>query len=169
VTIGRIAAPHGLRGEVRATLETDFPERFDGLRDAWLVRGDHVEPITITGRRPHRGGVLLTLAGVGDVEAAAGLRGAEIAVPRDAVVPLAEGQFYIFEIIGLRVLTAAGQELGRVAEVLRGPVHDVYVVRGEAGDTLVPALRDVVRQIDRASGEIVVDLPSGLETPERAY
>jgi 16S rRNA processing protein RimM len=168
VTIGRIAAPHGLRGEVRVSLETDFPERFDGLRDAWLVHGDRVEAVAITGHRPHRGGLLVTLDGVRDLGAAERLRGAEIAVAREALVPLPEGQFYVFEIIGLRVRTAGGHILGRVAEVLRGPAHDIYVVRGEAGETLVPALRDVVRHVDRAAGEIVVDLPPGLETAARA-
>lgn len=163
MTIGRIVAPHGLRGEVRVRLETDFPARFEGLRNAWLVHEGAVAPVVIKGQRPHRGGVLLLLDGVTDAGTAGRLRGAEIAVGRDAVVPLGPDEFYIFEVIGLRARTEDGRILGRVTEVLRGPGNDVYVVRGPIGQTLIPALRAVVRRVDRAAGEMIVDLPTGLE------
>ncbi len=169
VTVGRVVRPHGLRGEVRVRLETDFPERFEHLREAYLVQAGRVEVIEITGRRPHKEGLLLTIHGIGDLEAAEGLRGAEIAVSRDAVVPLEEGAFYVFEIVGLRVRTEEGRLLGTVAEVLRAPGNDVYVVRGEEGEVLLPATREVVRRIHPASGEMVVALLPGLEAPDRAH
>ncbi len=169
VTVGRVVRPHGLRGEVRVRLETDFPERFEHLREAYLVQAGRVEVIEITGRRPHKEGLLLTIRGIGDLEAAAGLRGAEIAVSRNAVVPLEQGAFYVFEIVGLRVRTEEGRLLGTVAEVLRAPGNDVYVVQGEEGEILLPATREVVRRVDRASGEMVVALLPGLEAPDRAH
>jgi len=168
VTIGRIVAPHGLRGEVRVRLETDFPRRFEGLREAHLVHEARVVPIVITGQRPHRDGVLLAIEGVTDVDAAERLRGAEIAVGRDAVMPLGPDEFYVFEVIGLCVRTADGRLLGTVAEVMRAPGNDVYVVRGDDGEVLIPAVRTVVRRVDLASGEMIVDLPEGLEGDERA-
>jgi 16S rRNA processing protein RimM len=161
-------APHGVRGEVRVRLETDFPRRFEGLREAYLVHRAAVTPIVIAGQRPHRGGLLLRIVGITDANAAARLRGAEIAVGRDAVVPLGPDEYYVFEVIGLRVLTADGRVLGRVSEVLRAPGNDVYVVRGERGEVLVPALRTVVRRVDRAAGEMIVELPPGLEADEDA-
>ena len=163
VTIGRIVAPHGLRGEVRVRLETDFPRRFEGLREAWLVQEGAAAPMVITGQRPHRGGVLLVIEGVTGVDAAERLRGAEIAVGRDAVVPLGPDEYYVFEVIGLRVRTADGRILGTVVEVVRAPGNDVYVVRGDDGEMLIPALRTVVRRVDRASGEMIVNLPPGFE------
>jgi 16S rRNA processing protein RimM len=163
VTIGRIVAPHGLRGEVRVRLETDFPHRFEGLREAWLVHGETTAPMIITGQRPHRGGVLLVIEGVTDVDAAERLRGAAIAVGRDAVMPLGPDEFYVFEVIGLRVRTADGRILGTVAEVVRAPGNDVYLVRGDDGEMLIPALRTVVRRVDLASGEMLVNLPAGFE------
>lgn len=168
VTIGRIAAPHGVRGEVRVRPETDFPERFAGLRRAFLVRGGRAEPVVVTGARAHGEAVLLTLDGVGDRAAAEALRGAALAVARDAVVPLGPDAFYVFEIVGLRVRTEDGRPLGAVAEVMRGPAHDVYVVRGPAGEVLIPAVRAVVRWVDRAAGELVVALPEGLQAGPRA-
>ncbi len=163
ITVGRIVAPHGLRGEVRVRLETDFPERFEGLRGAFVVQAGRVEAIQITGRRPHRGGMLMTLEGIDTLDAAARLRGAAIAVFRGEAVPLEPGRYYLFEIVGLRVRTVEGRSLGVVVEVMQGPANDVYVVRGDGGEILIPALRDVVRHIDLAVGEMVVVLPSGLE------
>lgn len=168
VVIGHIGAPHGVRGEVRVRPETDFPERFAGLRRAFLVRDGRAEPVTVTGARVHGETVLLTLDGVGDRTAAAALRGAALAVARDAVVPLGPDAFYVFEIVGLRVRSEDGRPLGAVAEVMRGPAHDVYVVRGPAGELLIPAVRAVVRRVDRAAGEMVVALPEGLEAGVRA-
>ncbi|MDQ7857486.1 MAG: ribosome maturation factor RimM [Armatimonadota bacterium] len=168
VTIGRIAAPHGVRGEVRVRPETDFPERFAGLRRAFLVRGGRAEPVTIRGARRHGEAVLLTLDGVGDRATADALRGAALAVARDALVPLGPDAFYVFEIVGLRVRAEDGRALGVVAEVMRGRAHDVYVVRGPAGEVLVPAVRAVVRRVDREAGELIVALPDGLEAGTRA-
>lgn len=169
VTIGRIVAPHGLRGEVRVRLETDFPRRFEGLREAWLVHEGAPAPVIITGQRPHRGGVLLAIEGVADVDAAERLRGAEIAVGRDAAMPLGPDEFYVFEVIGLRVRAADGRMLGTVAEVVRAPGNDVYVVHGNEGEMLIPALRTVVQRVDRAAGEMIVDLPAGLEAGSDAH
>jgi 16S rRNA processing protein RimM len=150
---------------VRVQLETDFPQRFAQMRRAFLVRDGRVEELTIINARPHARGVLLTIAGVDGPEAAGHLRGAEIAVPREAAVTLPADTYYIFEIVGLRVKTSGGVILGTVVEVMRGAAHDVYVVRGAAGDVLIPALREIVRRIDRSEGEMVVELPEGLRPP----
>lgn len=169
VTVGRVVRPHGLRGEVSVRLETDFPERFERLSDVYLVRSGRVEAARITGRRPHRGGLLLTFHGIGDLDAAEGLRGVDIAVSRDAAVALGKGAFYVFEVLGLRVRTEEGRLLGTVVEVMRAPANDVYVVRGDAGEILLPATREVVRRVDPASGEMVVELLPGMEEPEGAH
>lgn len=169
ITIGRVAAPHGLRGELRVVLETDFPQRFAGLRTAYLVHRGRVQAVTIAGYRPHRGGLLLTIEGVGDPEAARRLRGAAVAVPREAVVPLGADEYYVFELMGLTARTSSGRVLGVVTEILRGPAHDIYVVEGEGRTVLIPAVRQVVRRVDRAAGEITVELPEGLEEPRRAH
>ncbi len=168
VTVGRVVRPHGLRGEVRVRLETDFPERFAHLGEAYLVRAGQAEAIEITGSRPHKDGLLVTIRGFDDLEAAERLRGADIAVPRDAVVPLGEGAYYVFEMVGLRVRTEEGRRLGTLCEVLRGPANDVYVVRGEGGEILLPATREVVRRVDRASGEMIVAILPGMEEQEVA-
>ena len=163
ITIGRIVAPHGIRGEVRVRLETDFPERFVKLRRAYLVREGRAEEVDIGSVRPHRDGLLVVLRGVGDRTAAEQLRGAQIAVPRADLVPLAADSFYVFEILGMRVRTDDGRDIGVIDEVMRGPANDVYVVRSGEREILVPAVRQIVRAINRDAGEITVALPAGLE------
>jgi 16S rRNA processing protein RimM len=162
ITVGRVVGPHGLRGEVRVRLETDFPERFAARRAAFLVREDRVEAIAITAARPHRAGMLVAIAGVTDVTAAEQLRGAAIAVPRASLAPLDADSFYVFELIGLRAWTTDGEDLGVIGAVMRGPAHDLYVVRGRGGELLLPAVRQIVRRVDLAAGVMTVELPAGL-------
>lgn len=160
VVIGKAGAPHGLRGEVRVIPLTDFPERFESLREVFVgERVFHVEHVHY-----HRQFVLLTLAECTSREAAAKLTGELLRVAREDAAPLAEGEFYTFDIIGLAVLDMAGERLGEVTNVLKTGSNDVYVVKKPDGsELLVPALKNVVREIDIAGGFLRVDLQEELE------
>lgn len=160
VVIGKVGAPHGLRGEVRVIPLTDFPERFESLREVFVgERVFHVEHVHY-----HRQFVLLTLAECTSREAAAKLTGELLRVAREDAAPLAEGEFYTFDIIGLAVLDMAGERLGEVANVLKTGSNDVYVVKKPDGaELLVPALKKVVREIDITGGFLRVDLQEELE------
>ena len=159
VVIGKAGAPHGLRGEVRVIPLTDFPERFDSLREVFIgERVFHVEHVHY-----HRQFVLLTLAECTSREAAAKLTGGLLRVAREDAAPLAEGEFYTFDIIGLAVLDMAGERLGEVTNVLKTGSNDVYVVKKPDGaELLVPALKKVVREIDIAGGFVGGELAEGL-------
>ena len=160
VVIGKAGAPHGLRGEVRVIPLTDFPERFESLHEVFIgERVFHVEHVHY-----HRQFVLLTLAECTSREAAAKLTGELLRVAREDAAPLAEGEFYTFDIIGLAVLDMAGERLGEVTNVLKTGSNDVYVVKKPDGsELLVPALKNVVREIDIAGGFLRVDLQEELE------
>ena len=160
VVIGKAGAPHGLRGEVRVIPLTDFPERFESLSEVFIgERVFHVERVHC-----HRQFVLLTLAECTSREAAAKLTGELLRVAREDAAPLAEGEFYTFDIIGLAVLDMAGERLGEVTNVLKTGSNDVYVVKKPDGsELLVPALKNVVREIDIAGGFLRVDLQEELE------
>jgi len=163
--IGRITRPHGMRGEVKVRVETDFPQRFGQLRRVLLVpdrQADAAREAAVESVRPQGDLILLKLAGVDDLEAARALQGAAVAVPWEERIPLPEGTYYVAEVVGLRVRTESGEALGTVTEVLRTPAHDVYRVEGEGGEVLVPATREVVRAVDPQRGEVVVALPDGL-------
>jgi 16S rRNA processing protein RimM len=162
ITVARVVAAHGVRGEVRAYPETDFPERLRPGRAVYLAGVAAPRWSRITGARPHRPPLLLLrLEGVGDRTAAEALRGAELQVPAASLPPLPAGTYYLHQIVGLRVLTEDGRELGRVEDVERPGGNDVYVV----GPYLIPALREVVREIDLAAGRMVIRPLPGLLEP----
>ena len=158
VSIGLILAPVGLRGEIKVRPLTDFPERFEAGALVWLSGvAIEVERSRWQGRT-----VYLKLHGVDDRNAAEPLRDKELLVPE--LTPLEEeGVFYQHDITGLTVRDEAGRTLGKVAEILSTGANDVYVVRGELGELLLPAVEDVVKEIDTTGGLMIVDLLPGLE------
>lgn len=164
--IGRITRPHGLRGEVRVQIITDFPERFQAMDSVIVQTPDGVRRrYNINGVRFHKGFVILQLEGVDTVEDAQRLRNSLLRVTRDELVPLPPGHYYISDLIGLEVYTEFGELLGTVSDVLQPGANDVYVVRPAAEGTeeiLLPAIRDVVKDIDLESGRITVHLLPGL-------
>lgn len=154
-------------GEVRARILTDFPARFAGLRTVYL--GDEATPYRLERSRllGDRNEVLLKLGGVDSPEAAAKLRFFMVQVPTEKAVPLPPDRYYHYQILGLAVVTTDGRALGQVAQILRTGSNDVYVVWGADGEILIPAIADVVRQVDLASGRLVVSLLEGMEAQPR--
>jgi 16S rRNA processing protein RimM len=111
----------------------------------------------------HQGYALLRFHGVGDRNAADLLRQLWVMIPLDEAVPLGEGEFYIFQMIGLDVRTEDGRSLGQITEVLETGANDVYVVDGaEYGEVLIPATEETILEIDIEVGFVVVRLPDGL-------
>ena len=158
VTVGRILAPHGIRGELKVQPLTDFPQRFEAGSRLWL---NGQEWVVQRGRWTNRG-VILKLRGLETRNEAEALRNAELTV-LEATEIEEEGVYYLHDIVGLPVFDAAGEALGRLEEVFNTGSTDVYVVRGERGEILLPALDDVITQVDIAAGRIVVDVPEGIE------
>lgn len=156
VAVGRIGAPWGVRGDVKVLPLTDFPERFRPGAPLW-VRGRRHE---VQRSRWSRGLVYLGLSDIDSRNAAGELRGALLEVPEGDLTPLPEGQYYRFQIIGLEVCTPEGSSLGRVAEILSTGSNDVYVVRGGPRELLIPAIEDVVREVDLEGGRLVVEPPA---------
>lgn len=116
----------------------------------------------VHGVRRHKGNLLLLLDEVTSLTDAEALIGARVLVARETLPALPEGEFYWFEVVGLEAVTEGGEPLGRVAEILTGPGHDVYVVRDGGRERLVPAVDEVVLSIDPAAGRMVVRPIEGL-------
>jgi len=157
LAVGRVAAAHGLRGQVRVEPLTDDPARFRRLRRVRLDLPDgeqrpaQVESAVVSAN----GRVLLKLEGCDDRDAAHALRGAYILIPRAQAVKLPPGRYFVDDIVGLRVVTVEGADLGVVEEVVRTGANDVYVTRR----AMIPAMREVVRRVDLEAGVMTVDLP----------
>ncbi len=162
IVIGHVARPHGVRGELLVSPDTDFPERLLSLREALFVKEGVVTPIGVETVRPHQEQFLLKARGIDSRDAAATWRRAALAVLPAQAAPLSEGQHYVFEILGLRVETEAGEVVGTVTEVLRTGSNDVYVVRGPQREVLVPAIASVVTAIDIAGGKLLIRPLAGM-------
>jgi 16S rRNA processing protein RimM len=161
VVVGRIVAPFGRKGEVKVRMETDFPERLQEKEFVWLKgQGRPARSVKVQGVRLHKGNALVKFEGVDDIDAAEQLRGEELRIMEADLKELPEGEFYVHQLLGLRVITESGEELGQVTEVIRSPANDVYVTER----AMIPALKDVVKKIDIEAGEMVVrPIPGMLE------
>lgn len=155
-TIGQIVAPHGVRGDVRIYPDTDFPQRFLHMKQAY-VGGKKYE---IESARFHKRVVLMKFVGVDDRNDAESLIHKEIQVTRDELVPLKKGQHYVFEIMGMAVYDTKGNELGKITDIMKTGSNDVYVVTDKDGqELLLAAIPDVVKSIDVTGGKMIVDPP----------
>lgn len=157
---GRIVRPHGITGEVKVDGPADVLEALASVRRVYL--GEERSAVTVEACRFHQGSALLRLAGVADRNAAEGLRGRDVYLRAADLPVLPEGEYYAHDLVGLRVVDDAGQDLGELAEVLATGANDVYVVRTPDGERLLPAIESVVRRIDLDQGVIVVTVPPGL-------
>jgi len=139
---------------------TDFPDRFALLRKVYL--GPKAVPFVLEGFRLHKGSALLKLEGCHDRAAVENLRGQLVQIPIEEAIPLEQDECYVHQIVGLTVWTMGGEYLGTVDEIISTGSNDVYVVRGEGREILIPAIEDVVLEINLAQGRLVVELMEGL-------
>ena len=142
-------------------IHTDFPER---LRPGTKVYvGEDHKPMTIASARPHGTGMLIGLRGLTTPDLAGQLRNTYVYVPAKDRPPLPDGKLYQHQILGLRVVTDEGRELGRLTDILATGANDVYVVKDENGrEVLLPAIADVILGYDLPNSEIKVHLLDGL-------
>jgi 16S rRNA processing protein RimM len=156
MAVGRIIAPHGVKGQVRVEPLTDFPERFAHLNEVWLdLPSGERRPAAVESSSANAVRLWLKLKGVDNRDAAQAVRGAYILIPRTQAVELPEGHYFIDDIVGLEVVTVNGESLGTVREVLHTGANDVYVT----DRAMIPATRQVVRHVDLGAGVMKVDLP----------
>jgi 16S rRNA processing protein RimM len=164
VAIGEVGRPHGVRGEVRVRPLTDHPERFEALAECvlWDAAHDRRQPCRIKGIRVHGDVLLVTVAGYDSPEAVAALTGWLLAVPESEAVPPPPGHFYPWQLVGCRVLTEDGRDVGRVLRIEGSPAQDLWVVGDEAREHLVPAVAEIVTEVDLAGRRVVIRPPEGL-------
>ena len=138
---------------------TDFPDRF--MPGAVLLAGD--TKYTISAVRTHKKALLVTIDGINTRNQAEALRGKLFEVPEGDLPHLDEDQYFRFDIVGINVVDENGKSLGQVQEVLETGANDVYIVRDEESELLIPAIDSVVKEIDTEARRMVVDVIPGLE------
>ena len=163
VAIGKVIKPHGVRGQVKIVYFGEDPGGFHHYREI-LVRDSQGIPRVyeveeVVSCPTH---LILRLKGIGRREETHLLLGREILVPREALPPLEEGEYFWFEIVGLTVETQEGKTIGTVKEVLATGANDVLVVEGKGRELHLPVTKEVIRKIDREKRIIQVIRMKGL-------
>ena len=164
--LGRVLRPHGVRGELRIEVLTAYPERIVPRSSVFVGPNAH-DPSSaveyeVQSVRKHQKYLILSLLDVPDRETADLLREQYVMVPLADAVPLEDDEFYLYQAIGLSVSSEDGDHLGEIVEVIETGANDVYVVRGERGDILLPAIDECVIDVDIEAGTMTVHLMDGL-------
>jgi 16S rRNA processing protein RimM len=157
VVVGRFGAPHGVKGWLSVTSYTEPPDNIVSYRP-WLVERDgRWCEMRVLRTQAHGQRFLVQIDGVVDRDAAQRLVGCEIAVPEAALPAVGEGEYYWKDLIGLDVVNEQGTRIGCVAELFDTPANDVIVVRDDGNEVLIPFVASVVKRVDIAGGQILVD------------
>jgi 16S rRNA processing protein RimM len=154
-----------VRGEVRVKLLTDDPERFHRLAECvlWDASRNERETRRIATARRHGEAMVIGFDGCDSADAAAALAGRFIALPRAEALPPPPGRFYPWQLTGCRVETEDGREVGRVTGIELAPAQDLWVVRDADGvERLIPAVPEIVMEVDVAAPRVVIRPPEGL-------
>ena len=164
LVVGRVGRAHGVRGEVLVDVRTDDPEGRLGPGSVLGTDPAGTGPLTVESGHVHSGRLLLAFEGVADRTAAQRLCGTWLLVDvPDDEVPEDPDEFYDHQLVGLPVVTVAGDPVGEVAEMLHLPGQDVFAVRRPGGDeVLVPFVAQIVPEVDLDGRRIVVEPPDGL-------
>jgi 16S rRNA processing protein RimM len=181
LVVGRIARPHGIRGELAVEVRTDEPDQRFAVGSVLSTDPPGAGPLTVTAARWHSGRLLVRFARIGDIEQAVALRGIWLVVDSAEIpAPDEPDVFHDHQLIGLRVVTTAGSPVGTVADVLHQG-QDVLVIEPGGGDPaagggaagaagtgspdhglLVPFVAAIAVEVDLAAGRLVIDPPPGL-------
>ncbi len=164
IIIGKFGAPHGVRGDIKVYPLTDFPDRFNDIKKAYVddaglfaFLGNNEGEIEIISTRYQNNFVVMKVKGINSREDAARLTNKLLKINRCDVAPLGEGEYYAFDIIGLSVYNQDDEVLGKITDILKTGSNDVYVTKTDDNrEILIPALKKVVTEINVDGGYIKV-------------
>jgi 16S rRNA processing protein RimM len=163
ILVGRVARPHGIRGQVVVNPETDFvEERFAAGAIVWTRVDAGDERLIVSTMRVQNGRPIVGFEGFERIEDVERLAGVELRVPEESLQELPDGAFYQFQLVGCAVETTNGERVGDVARVDGGAGGSVLAIDGPRGEILIPFAVDICVEIDVAAKRIRIDPPEGL-------
>ncbi len=164
--VGKIVNTHGIRGEVRVISKTDFAEeRYEPGNTLYIFQEDSDDPVEVIvdSHRVHKNFDLLTFEGMHSIQDVEQFKGSLLKVTESQLSELEEGEYYFHEIIGCKMFTDEGEEIGTIREILATGANDVWVVKRKVGkDLLVPYIDEIVKDIDIDEKKIVITPMEGL-------
>jgi 16S rRNA processing protein RimM len=162
VVIGLLRRAHGVRGDLSVQAVSDVPERFDSLERVLVRQGGSIRELAVESVRWKNRSLLLKFQGIDDRTAAEALKGAEIGVRKRDVHPVPDGTYYVFDLVGCKVIGKDDREIGRIDEVMKMPANDVFSVKTGSGEVLIPVVADVVKEIDLERKVVRIEEIEGL-------
>ena len=167
VTIGKVGKVHGVQGAFHCVAITDYPERFEETERVHLHNGKPpVRTVQVESARYRSGRVILKLVGVDSPAAAESIKHWLICAGEDELVELEDGEYFHFELEGLRAIDEYDQPLGILREVLTTPAHEIYCLDTPHGEVLVPAVSEFVLALEPEKGFVKLRLPIMDDAPE---
>ncbi|MCR5294500.1 MAG: ribosome maturation factor RimM [Lachnospiraceae bacterium] len=157
--VGVITSAHGLKGEVNVFPTTDDANRFDELKSVFIEDKETRRELEIEKVRYFKGRPIIKFKGLDRIEDVQKMKGSPLIIDRKDAIPLAEGEYFIGDLIGCQVFLESGEKLGVLKDVLRTGANDVYVIsKTDGGEFLVPKIPDCVKTLAPEEGRIVVHL-----------
>ena len=161
--VGVITTTHGVRGEVKVFPTTDDPARFRKLKNVILDTGREKINLEVAGVKFFKNMVILKFKGIDDINDVEKYRKKSLYVTRENAVKLKKNEYFIADLIGLKVESDEGEDLGTLSDVLQTGANDVYVLSKDGeDDILLPAIKECVKEVDIENGTILVHLLPGL-------
>lgn len=162
--VGVFANTHGVRGEIKVFPTTDDAQRFKKLKKVYLDTGKEKMELEISSVRFFKNLVILKFKGIDNINDIEKYKGKDLLVTRDQAVPLEEDEYFIYDIIGAKVVTEDGNEFGQLKEVLQTGANDVYVVKTTEGkEILLPVIEECILDIDIENKVVTAHIMPGLE------
>lgn len=161
--VGVIANTHGVRGEVKVYPTTEDIKRFDYLKEAVIDTGKEKINVNVIGVKYFKNMVILKFEQYDNMDQVIPLKGMDLFVTRENAIPLAEGEHYIVDMIGCKIITDDGNTFGELTDVMQTGANDVYVVKTTDGkEVLLPAIKECVLEKDIENKVIKVHIMKGL-------
>jgi 16S rRNA processing protein RimM len=161
--IARVVKPHGIKGKMKVEYFGEDPRHFSLYREVFIIgEKGRPEPYEILEALPQPPRLILRLKGIEKVEEAEPLIGKEILIKKEVLPELGEQEYYWVDILGMKVETEEGKRIGKVKEIFNTGANDVYVVEGKRGEILLPAIEEVIQNIDLKRGVMKVVRMEGL-------
>lgn len=161
--VGQIVNTFGIKGQVKVVPFTNELERFDELKKVYIVNKSSRKEVEIEDVKYHKNMVLLKFKGFNKIEEVEDFRNCYLEIDRKDGRKLEEGEYYIVDLLGLDVVSDEGQHLGKLDDIFNTGSNDIYVVKDELGkQLLLPAIKEVIKEVDIENGKITVHLLEGL-------
>lgn len=161
--VGKVLRPRGLKGEIKVDVVTSFPEHFRKLKSVIVQKDGQQQQHVISQAKQANRHVFLKLKDVNTVEQAELLRNAELFIGQDQLTVLEENEYYIHDLIGLKVYDEQNKCLGELIDVETYPGNDVYLLKGKDGiEYFIPATREVIKEVSIPDKRITIHVMEGL-------